>query len=242
MKTLKKWWGELTTKSMSIKERFTEIIRARLNKQHPGTKKAKLLTALAVASTIAISLAVFVFTPLAVLPALVIGALPFGMVLSALIMYFFVLLPISIIITGVVGKIVFFALAPWYAKDFTPIKSLLEYPRELIATINFMVISLAAGVGVISVILINAVNKLVWLVEMVVSLPYELVQTHSLEGFTINMKAWFTSWKPVFFLEASLGDVIAKQFRMEQMAAEEAAKRPAKKQSKMAPVTPLPAT
>jgi hypothetical protein len=244
MKTLKKWWSKITTKAMSMKERFTKIIRDRLSRKNPGTTASKLLTALAFISTIAITAAVFFLTPLAALPGLVIGALPFGAFLSSLIVYLFVFVPISIVLTGVIGKPVFFLLAPWHTHEFAPVKNLLEYPRELVGMINFMLISLTGGLGVVAIFLIQAINKMMWLAETIVGLPYAWFETHSFEGFVIDMKAWFTSWKPQFFMEASLGDVIAKQFKDEQIAEEAAkqAQRSAKKQSKMAPVTPLPAT
>lgn len=227
MKTMKKLWAKVTSRAKTTFERFQEIIRERITRDSKGTPwlyiAALALGAVAAGVT-------FYYLP-GVVPAFLARVLPFTGQPLALVTFFAYTLPVFSFLHDVYTK----ALCAVFARDFvarvTPLKDLRAYPKELVATFNWL-LTLAAAAGFAGVVVVvNVINKLAWLVEQLIMLPIEFFKTGGVEGFKTNMQAWVISWKPSMFLEDSLGSVIAKQFRMDGQAT----KRPSP--AKMRPVT-----
>jgi len=219
MKTLKKWWKKFTTKTMSLKERFTKIIRDRLGTKYPNTRTAKLLTFAAVMTSVAIAIAVFSLVPIfAVLPASLIAWLPFNAWLSGVIT-FFVLLPVYEFVANVISKIVFFVVAPWYAQEIKPIHSLLTYPNNLIEFISFIGVGVMLAANAVITAALFIFLRITWLAETFVELLADLVETSSSAGFKANMKGWAGSWHLKYLACFTLADVMAEQSKSDRMEA-----------------------
>jgi hypothetical protein len=142
--------------------------------------------------------------------------LPFGPIISSLIVGLFVELPALVLIGETTCKITSMIISPELSSLYSPISRVGETPRMMMSMINFMIAGTSTFVAGAATLLINVNNKLVWLFETFWHLPADLYYTHSIDGFLSDMKAWFFSWKPSLFLESSLGAVMAKQFHLEE--------------------------
>jgi len=238
MKTLKRLWKKFTAKIKSIKDRFIEIIQNRLNNTNPESKWDLFLLGAASVFSMAAVILGFTLVPSQLIAALV-AMIPVWSWLATLIVVFGVFVPVANFSYKLIAKCAVFVVAPRYTRDFTPFGDLKRLPRATAETFNFFISIFGVAVFAATSVVVQIINKLVWLVESLIDLPAELIRTKGAAGFKSNMSAWADSWRPSMFMEDSLGSVTVKKFKQEQ---EREAKAKAAKKDRLHVVKPNPAT